>query len=87
MRHYCNSPYFSSKFTVHACTQVLMWTVVYENVRSTVGRRILNLYIDLQISLPWKYSSDVAFLFLTKDSLEKKIFFFFCSNSISPQTR
>ena len=42
-----------------------------------IGGNFLNLYIDLQISLPWKYSSDVAFLFLTKDSLEKKMFFFF----------
>ena len=49
MRHYCNSPYFSSKFTVHACTQILMWTVVYENVRSAVGRRVLlQVYIKLK---------------------------------------
>ena len=49
MRHYCNSPYFSSKFTVHACTQILMWTVVYENVRTAVGRRILSqVYIKLK---------------------------------------
>ena len=49
MRHFCNSPYFSSKLTVHACTQMLMWTVVYENVRSAVGRRIWSqVYIKLK---------------------------------------
>ena len=49
MRHYCNSPYFSSKLTVHACTQILKRTVVYENVKSAVGRRIWSqVYIKLK---------------------------------------
>ena len=40
-----------------------------------IGGNFLNLYLDLQISLPWKYSSDITFLFLTKDSLKKNFFF------------
>ena len=42
-----------------------------------IGGNFLNLYLDLQISLPWKYSSDITFLFLTKDSLKREMFFCF----------
>ena len=37
----------------------------------------LDLYLDLQISLPWKYSSDFTFLFLTKRFSKKEFFYLF----------
>ena len=53
--------------------KVKMYKITVLILSIQIGGNFLNLYIDLQISLPWKYSSDVAFLFLTKDSLQKKI--------------
>ena len=39
-----------------------------------IGGNFLNLYLDLQSSLPWKYSSDIIFLFQTKDKrFSKKV--------------
>ena len=42
-----------------------------------IGGNFLDLFFDLQISLPWKYSSDITFIFLTKDSLKTNFFFSF----------
>ena len=61
---------------VTALYKVKMYKITVLILPIQIGGNFLNLYIDLQISLPWKYSSDVAFLFLTKDSLQKKMFFF-----------
>ena len=61
---------------VTALYQVKMYKITVLILPIQIGGNFLNLYLDLQISLPWKYSSDIAFLFLTKDSLEKKMFFF-----------
>ena len=40
-----------------------------------IGGNFLDLFFDLKISLPWKYSSDITFIFLTKDSLKTNFFF------------
>ena len=61
---------------VTALYKVKMYKITVWILPIQIGGNFLNLYIDLQISVPWKYSSDVAFLFLTKDSLQKKMFFF-----------
>ena len=70
--------------------KVKMYKITALILSIQIGGNFLNLYLDLQSSLPWKYSSDITFLFLTKDKrFSKKVVFFCCccSNSVSSQTR
>ena len=46
--------------------KVRMYKITLLILRIQIGGNFENLYLDLQISLPWKYSSDITFLFLTK---------------------
>ena len=46
--------------------KVKMYKITVLILTIQMGGNFQNLYLDLQISLPWKYSSDITFLFLTK---------------------
>ena len=46
--------------------KVKMYKITVLILPIQIGGNFLNLYLDLQISLPCKYSSDITFLFLTK---------------------
>ena len=46
--------------------KVKMYKITVLILTIQIGGNFQNLYLDLQISLPWKYSSDITFLFLTK---------------------
>ena len=57
--------------------KVKMYKITALKLSIQIGGNFLNLYLDLQSSLPWKYSSDITFLFLTKDKrFSKKVVFF-----------
>ena len=57
--------------------KVKMYKITVLILSIQIGGNFLNLYLDLQSSLPWKYSSDITFLFLTKDKrFSKKVVFF-----------
>ena len=54
--------------------KVKMYKITVLILSIQIGGNFLNLYLDLQISLPWKYSSDITFFFLTKDKrFSKKV--------------
>lgn len=71
--------------------KVKMYKITVLILSIQIGGNFLNLYLDFQISLPWKYSSDITFLFVTKDKrFSKKVNVFCCcccSNSVYSQTR
>ena len=46
--------------------KVKMYKITVLILPIQIGGNFLNLYLDLQISLPYKYSSDITFSFLTK---------------------
>ena len=63
---------------VTALYKVKMYKITVLILPIQIGGNFLNLYLDLQISLPRKYSSDITFLFLTKDkrfSKKENVFF------------